>query len=235
MYVSKLPSSSSGSVGAGSSATAGASASASTVGGSSCGTSAASGAAGAPKVTKPAPSESVAAPSLLTAGPGAGVGGPTVGSGGSGAESDGGGVSGPGGAGASGVTALPQAKDWNWSDTAASEVVPLNGAGVSGAGVSNWAEPSRRRASRRQRGPSSPMMISSNSSQASLAFCVRFVGSLTSMRSIQSEMSWSIEGSMDLTAGICSLTWRRRIAIGASVSWNGTRPVYISNAMQPTE
>ena len=161
------------------------------------------------------------------------MGGPTVGSGGSGAESEGGGVSGPGGA--SGVTALPHAKDWNWSDTAASEVVPLNGAGVSGAGVSNWAEPSRRRASRRQRGPSSPMMISSNSSQASLALCVRFVGSLTSIRSIQSETSWSIVGSIDLTAGICSLTWRRRIAIGASVSWNGTRPVNISNAMQPTE
>ena len=133
------------------------------------------------------------------------------------------------------MTALPQAKDWNSSETAASDVVPWNGAGVSGAGVSNWAEPSRRRASRRQRGPRRLMMISSNSSHASLADCVRCFGSLTSRRSIQSEMSWSIFGSTDLTLGICSLTWRSRIAIGASVSWNGTRPVNISNAMQPTE
>jgi hypothetical protein len=163
------------------------------------------------------------------------VGGPTVGAGGTGADCDGGGVAGPGGDEVSGATALPHAKDWNWSETAASDVVPWNGAGVSGAGVSNCAEPSRRRASRRQRGPSRPMMISSNSSHASLADCVRFVGSLTSMRSIQSEISWSIFGSIDFTLGICSLTWRRRIAIGASVSWNGTRPVNISNAMQPTE
>ena len=34
---------------------------------------------------------------------------------------------------------------------------------------------------------------------------------------------------------IGSLTWRRRIAIGASESWNGTLPVNSSKAMQPTE
>ena len=170
----------------------------------------------------------------MTAGPGSGVGGPTTGSGGTGIDCDGGGVAGPGGA-CSGVTALPHAKDWNSSDTAASDVVPWNGAGVSGAGVSSWAEPSRRRASRRQRGPSRPMMISSNSSQPSPADCVRWAGSLTSRRSIQSEMSWSTFGSIDLTLGICSLTCRRRIAIGASVSWKGTRPVKNSKAMQPTE
>ena len=174
-------------------------------------------------------------PAGVTAGPGAGVGGPTVGSGGTGIDCEGGGVAGPGGACWSGVTALPHANDWNSSDTAASDVVPWNGAGVSGAGVSNWAEPSRRRASRRQRGPRRPMMISSNSSHASFADCVRCFGSLTSSRSIQSEISSSTLGSIELTLGICSLTCRRRIAIGASVSWNGTRPVNISNAMQPTE
>ena len=92
-----------------------------------------------------------------------------------------------------------------------------------------------RRAERRQRGPSRPMMISSKSSQASAADCVRLVGSLTSSASIQSEIPWSTCGSIDFTAGIGSLTCRSRIAIGASESWNGTRPVNISNAMQPTE
>ena len=79
------------------------------------------------------------------------------------------------------------------------------------------------------------MMSSSNSSQASFADCVRSFGSLTSSCSIQSETPWSTDGSIDLTGGICSLTCRSRIAIGASESWNGTRPVNISNAMQPTE
>ncbi len=79
------------------------------------------------------------------------------------------------------------------------------------------------------------MTISSYSSQASTADCVRFVGSFTSRCSIQSEIPASTDGSTDFTAGISSLTCRSRIAIGASVSWNGTLPVNSSNAMQPTE
>src|SRR4051794_41590942 len=86
---------------------------------------ASSGAAGAPKVTKPPSEVAGALPSAPTAGPGAGVGGPTVGSGGTGAESEGGGVAGPGGA-CSGVTAFPHAKDSNSSDTAASVELPSN-------------------------------------------------------------------------------------------------------------
>ena len=129
----------------------------------------------------------------------------------------------------------PHAKLWNSSEAAAPAVVPWNGAGVSGFGVSAWPVSSVRRAERRQRGPSSPMMISSNSSQASAADCVRLVGSLTSMLSTQSEMPWSTFGSIDFTGAIGSLTCRSRIAIGASESWNGTLPVNISNAMQPTE
>ena len=78
-------------------------------------------------------------------------------------------------------------------------------------------------------------MISSSASHASLAERVRRVGSLTSSSSIQSETAWSISGLTDRAGGIGSLTWRSRIAIGASESWNGTRPVNISYAMQPTE
>ncbi len=129
----------------------------------------------------------------------------------------------------------PHAKLWNSSEAAAPAVVPWNGAGVSGFGESAGPVSPVRRAERRQRGPSSPMMISSNSSQASAADCVRLVGSLTSIFSIQSEAPWSICGSIDFTAGIGSLTCRSRIAIGASESWNGTLPVNSSNAMQPTE
>ena len=80
------------------------------------------------------------------------------------------------------------------------------------------------------------MMISSKSSQASLADCVRSFGSLTSSSSTQSEMPCvERSGRPSVTGGIGSLTCRSRIAIGASESWNGTRPVNISNAMQPTE
>ena len=114
--------------------------------------------------------------------------------------------------------------------------MPWNGAGVSGFAPS--VAPSTRstsRASRRQRGPSRPSTISSKSSHASCAFCVRWVGSLTSSRSIQSEIRWSTSGRIDFTGAIGSLTWRSRIAIGASESWNGTLPVNSSNAMQPTE
>ena len=60
------------------------------------------------------------------------------------------------------------------------------------------------------------MTISSYSSQASTADCVRFVGSFTSRCSIQSEIPASTDGSTDFTAGISSLTCRSRIAIGAS-------------------
>ena len=79
------------------------------------------------------------------------------------------------------------------------------------------------------------MTISSKSSQASLAFWVRSFGSLTSSFSTHSETPASSDGSTDVIAGIGSLTCRSRIAIGASESWNGTRPVNISNAMHPTE
>ena len=153
------------------------------------------------------------------------------GSSGPGGASVGGGVAGPGGFSSTG---WPQAKLWNSSE-AGSTLVPSNGAGVSGFGVSSCSARTDSRAERRQRGPSRPMTSSSSSSQASFADCVRSFGSLTSSSSIQSEMPWSIDASIDLTAGISSLTCRSRIAIGASESWNGTRPVNISNAMQPTE
>ena len=78
-------------------------------------------------------------------------------------------------------------------------------------------------------------MSSSNSSQASLADCMRRVGSLTSSRWTQSDIPLSTPGSIEVSGGIGSLTCRRRIAIGASESWNGTRPANISKAMQPTE
>ena len=129
----------------------------------------------------------------------------------------------------------PHAKLWNSSEAAAPAVVPWNGAGVSGFGPSAAPDSPPRRAERRQRGPSSPMMISSKSSHASAADCVRCVGSLTSIASTQSEMRWSTSGLIDFTGAIGSLTCRSRIAIGASESWNGTLPVNISNAMQPTE
>jgi hypothetical protein len=146
-------------------------------------------------------------------------------------------VAGPGGATAAppaGVSGWRQAKLSNSSEETCSWLVPWNGAGVSGFGVLVCAR-SVSRASRRQRGPSRPMMISSNASHASLAERVRRVGSLTSSSSIQSETAWSISGCTERAGGIGSLTWRRRIAIGASESWNGTRPTNISNAMQPTE
>ena len=115
-------------------------------------------------------------------------------------------------------------------------LVPMNDSGVSGSALSTPpVTRSTSRASRRQRGPSSPSTISSKSSHASCAFCVRWVGSLTSSCSIQSEIRWSTSGRMLLTGAIGSLTWRSRIAIGASESWNGTLPVNDSNAMQPTE
>ena len=153
-------------------------------------------------------------------------------------RSCGGGVYGVDAAAAPSVSAAgwPHAKLWNSSDAAAPAVVPWNGAGVSGFGVSLVPRPARRAAPpRRQRGPSSPMMISSKSSQATAADCVRCVGSLTSIFSIQSEMPWSTSGSIDFTGAIGSLTCRSRIAIGASESWNGTLPVNSSKAMQPTE
>ena len=78
-------------------------------------------------------------------------------------------------------------------------------------------------------------MTSSNASHASAADPVRRSGSLTSSRSIQSEMRPSTPGTTDLTGGIASFTWRMRIASGSSTSANGTRPVNSSNAMQPTE
>ena len=191
--------------------------------------------AGAPNVTNP---------DSATGSSGGGVGGPvgtSIGPGSSGpaGASVGGGVAGPGGAavppGGVSETGWPQAKLWNSSDGASPALVPSNGAGVSGLGVSTCSARAESRAERRQRGPSSPMMSSSNSSHASLADCVRSFGSLTSSCSIQSEIPWSIVGSIDFTGGISSLTWRSRIAIGASESWNGTLPVNISNAMQPTE
>ena len=129
----------------------------------------------------------------------------------------------------------PQANDLNSSESTGPALVPWNGAGVSGLAPlarlhaldqPRLAPPARAvQASR----------ISSNSSHASCAFCVRCDGSLTSRRSIQSDTRWSTSGTIDLTGGIGSLTWRSRIAIGASESWNGTLPVNSSNAMQPTE
>src|SRR6185503_15318133 len=105
---------------------------------------------------------------------GGGVGGPVgtsidPGSSGPSGAGDGGGVAGPGGA--SVAPPAPQAKLWNSSDGCASGA-PSNGAGVSGFGVPAWRASADSRADRRQRGPSSPMTISSKSSQASLAFWV---------------------------------------------------------------
>ena len=171
---------------------------------------------------------------------GIGVGGPTIGSGIDGVASDGGGVHIGGAADEPPVsTGAPQAKDLNSSEASPPlTLVPWNGAGVSGLAPPPFVSSVRRstrRASRRQRGPSRLMRISSKSSHASCAFWVRASGSLTSRRSTQSEMRWSTSGRIDFTGAIGSLTWRSRIAIGASESWNGTLPVNSSNAMQPTE
>jgi hypothetical protein len=132
----------------------------------------------------------------------------------------------------------PHANDLNSAEASPPlTLVPWNGAGVSGFAPPPFVSSRRstRRASRRQRGPSRLIRISSKSSHASCAFWVRPSGSLTSSASIQSEIRWSTSGRTVLTAAIGSLTWRSRIAIGASESWNGTLPVNNSNAMQPTE
>ena len=120
---------------------------------------------GAPNVTNP---------ESATGSSGGGVGGPvgtSIGPGSSGPSGagDGGGVAGPGGALAS-RPPDPQAKLWNSSDGRPSGA-PSNGAGVSGFGVPDWRDSGARPAarSRRQRGPSRPMTISSNSSHASFA------------------------------------------------------------------
>ena len=62
---------------------------------------------------------------------------------------------------------------------------------IGGAGVSPWPV---RRHSRRQRGPSVLIRISSKSSQAASALWVRSSGSLTSSRAIQSEIPGSTSG-----------------------------------------
>ena len=114
---------------------------------------------------------------------GIGVGGPTIGSGIDGVASDGGGVHIGGAADEPPVsTGAPQAKDLNSSEASPPlTLVPWNGAGVSGLApppfVSSVAR-STRRASRRQRGPSRLSRISSKSSHASCAFCVRPLGLL---------------------------------------------------------
>ena len=68
-------------------------------------------------------------------------------------------------------------------------LVPSNGAGVSGLGVSTCPARAESRAARRQRGPWRPITISSNSSHASAADCVRAFGSFTSSASTQSEIA----------------------------------------------
>ena len=79
-------------------------------------------------------------------------------------------------------------------------------------------------ASRRQRGPSLPIRISSNSSHAAVADCGRAVGSLAVRRSIHAEMSGSTSAT-SLAGGSGSLMCRSRIASGSSASWNGGLPV----------
>ena len=109
----------------------------------------------------------------------------------------------------------------------------MNGGGVAGCGASSGFPVSR--ASRCHRRGSSRSAISSYASHAAAAEPIRAAGSLLSSPWIQSEISSSIDGSIARTGGMGSLTWRMRIAIGASMSWNGTRPVNSSKAMQPTE
>src|SRR4051812_21673477 len=165
------------------------------------------GGAGAPNVTNP-DSATGSADGEGMALEGSGVGGPTTGSGIAGEDEDGGGVYIGGAAGVPPVSppGAPQANDLNSSEPGSPAVVPWNGAGVSGLAPSVSSTRSTSRASRRQRGPSSESRISSKSSQASCAFWVRSVGSLTSSCSIQSETRWSTSGRMLLTGAIGSLT-----------------------------
>jgi hypothetical protein len=55
------------------------------------------------------------------------------------------------------------------------------------------------------------------------------------MRSIQSDVAWSISRLSERAGGIGSLTCRISTAIGSSVSWKGTCPTSISKAITPTE
>ena len=91
-----------------------------------------------------------------------------------------------------------------------------------------------RRASRRQRGPSLPIRISSKRSHASLASVGRSETSLTSNACTHAAISGSTSSAMEASGGGSSLMCLSRIAIGASSS-NGTRPAKSSKAMQPTE
>jgi hypothetical protein len=126
-----------------------------------------------------------------------------------------------------GAAAAPHAKLWNPSDvvsgTGVSTSVDVNGAGVSSC-ATGCSAVGASRASRRQRDPSNPKTTSSSSSQACSALCVRSAGSFTSRRSIHSDTPRSIDGLTLCADGICSLTWRRMIATGVSVSSNGACP-----------
>ena len=66
--------------------------------------------------------------------------------------------------------------------------------------------------------------ISSRPSHACSAERVRWLASLTTSRSTQSEIRGSRSGTIDVTGGIGCVTWRISIATGVSTSWNGVLP-----------
>ena len=93
--------------------------------------------------------------------------------------------------------------------------IGTDGGGVAGPGIGRGGSPSR--ASRRQRGPSLPIRISSSSSHAALADSGRPARSFAVRRSIQAEMSGSTPAT-SAAGGSCSVMCRRRIASGSSAS-----------------
>ena len=101
----------------------------------------------------------------------------------------------------------------------------VEGGGVNGPGTSPPPSIGGRALLRRQRGPSSVSTISSSASQAAAAEGGRSAGSFSSRPQIQSDTPASRSARMTFGGGGTSLTWRRRIAVGASVSANGSCPV----------
>ena len=99
---------------------------------------------------------------------------------------------------------------------------PLGG-GVAGPGTGGSGGAASG-ASRRQRGPSWPIRISSSSSQAAVADGGRSSGFFSVSRAIQAEIAGSTPAT-SAAGGSGSVMCRTMIAIGSPASWNGGLPV----------
>ena len=102
-------------------------------------------------------------------------------------------------------------------------VIGWDGGGVAGPGTGGSSSAGSG-ASRRQRGPSSPIRISSSSSHAAVADGGRSSGFFAVSRSIHAEIAGSTSAT-SAAGGNGSVTCRSMIAIGSSASTNGGLPV----------